>query len=318
MVLRILKYVGAAMVLSLIALWLWQGGYWKIAEYAEIVPNPLNVATTSLADYTLPGQPDLWQVPDTTSTEDEMEYGAVDYQNPYDALYFDDSTYAIPSTDRSVYAGSATLQIGEARNTDPNKEFLVVTASGPNSIDISGWSIRSAVTGERRVIPLAAAPFIQGVINSVTAITLSPGDYVILTSGPSPVGVSFRESICTGYLAQTQTFSPTLANACPRPGDLLPRTAENESRYGADCLDYIVRIPQCSYPKLLPSTLSAQCRAFLANTFTYTGCVQSYSSATMLNVWRAYFASAYELWRNSRDMLQLLDAEGRVVDTITY
>ena len=56
MVLSILKWVGIAMVLSLIALWLWEGGYWQIAKFAQVIPNPLD-ATSTDASYKLPGQP---------------------------------------------------------------------------------------------------------------------------------------------------------------------------------------------------------------------------------------------------------------------
>ena len=77
MVLSILKWVGIAMVLSLVALWLWQGGYWQIAKYAEVIPNPLDATSTDQL-YKLPGQPEFFTVEDTTSAADEMEYGAAD------------------------------------------------------------------------------------------------------------------------------------------------------------------------------------------------------------------------------------------------
>ncbi len=317
MILSILKWVGIAMVLSLIALWLWQGGYWKIAEYAQIIPNPLTASSTDNL-YELPGQPDFFTVPDTTSGEDEMEYGAADYAYPNDELYSDQSYFAVPESDRSAYAGYVRLQAGSVQSPDPDTEYVIVSAVGTSIVDISGWSLRSALTGERDVIPLAASPFVQGVVNSVRPIQLAPGDIAIVSSGASPVGVSFRESVCTGYLAQTQRFSPALANACPRPGELVPRTQSNEATYGSTCLDYVDRLPQCSYPVLMPNTLSNACRAHLSNTFTYTGCMQTYGSGMVLNTWRAYLASARELWRDSGDTIQLLDAEGRVVDTVSY
>src|SRR5437868_1970569 len=98
MVKTILKWVAIAMILSLAALWLWEGGYWKIAQYAEIIPNPVTDASSTDYEFHLPGQPELWQVPDTTSRADEMEYGSADYQNAQDALYTDSAGSPIPDS----------------------------------------------------------------------------------------------------------------------------------------------------------------------------------------------------------------------------
>lgn len=324
MVLTILKWVGIAMVLSLAALWLWQGGYWQIAKYAEIIPSPLDASSTIGGLYQLPGQPDFFEVPDTTSAPDEMEYGASDYQNPQGALY-DDNNYTQsgqPELNRSPYAGYVDLQIGGADRQNPAEEYMVIRASDLAAlpITVSGWTLRSAYTGTRATIPLAASPFVQGVVNSVQPIVLNAGESVIVSSGISPVGVSFRETTCTGYLEQTQGFSPRLSNACPRPTDLMPRTAENVGRYGSACLDYVERLPQCSYPMLMPNDLSPACRTYLTNTFTYTGCMQSYgrSARTNMNTWRAYYTSGVELWLNQHDTIVLLDSEGRSVATVSY
>lgn len=321
MVLAILKWVGAAMILSLIALWLWQGGYWKIAEYAQIIPNPLASSTDDRL-FQLPGQPQFFEVPDTTSGEDEMEYGAADYENPSDALYADESFGPRPDTERSPYAGFVELQIGAAQSDNANDEYVVIRASQfvTVPIPVSGWTIRSALTGLYATVPLAASPFYQGVVNSVGSITLSNGDVVLLGSGPSPVGVSFRETTCTGYLSQVQRFSPPLANACSRPSILLTRTTAKEAELGSSCFDLIERLPQCTFPTIVQRDISSACRTLLTDTLSYTGCMRSYTSGNIknLNTWRAYQSSAYELWGNSRDILVLFDGQGRLVTTLNY
>ncbi len=321
MVLTILKWVGAAMILSLVALWLWQGGYWKIADYANIIPNPLEATSTDML-FQLPGQPQFFEIPDTTSGENEMEYGAADYEDPSDALYQEQSFGPQPDTEQSPYAGFVDLQIGGAQSSDPSDEYVVLLASqfAAVPIPVSGWSVRSALSGMRATIPLAASPFYQGVVNSVGPIMLRSGERVVLSSGASPVGISFRETTCTGYLAQTQRFSPSLSNSCPRPTTLLPRTSENEARYGASCVNFVERLAQCSYPTLIPNDVSQSCRAYLSNTFTYSGCMRAYGSGETqnLNSWRAYETSSSELWGNSHDTLVLLDGEGRVVTTLRY
>ncbi len=321
MVLTILKWVGIAMVLSLIALWLWEGGYWKIAKYAQIIPNPLNATSTDPL-YQLPGQPDFFQVPDTTSGSQDMEYGSSDYQNPSDALTDPRQSDPRAHGERSPYADTIDLQIGGAQNSNPNDEYVVIHMSdiAPVAVAVSGWTIRSALSGARAVVPLAASPFMQGVVNRVDTIVLSGGESVILSSGTSPLGVSFRETTCTGYLAQTQRFSPALSNACPRPTDQMPRTSDIESRFGASCIDFVERLPQCSYPTIIPNDVTPSCRSFLANTLTYSGCMRSYGSGQTenLNTWRVYESSASELWNNERDTLILYDADGRAVSTLSY
>lgn len=321
MVISILKWVAAGMILSLIALFFWQGGYWKIAKYAEIIPNPLTDATSTDLSVLLPGQPDFWEVPDTTSAPEEHEYGMSDYENPTDALYDENATGPQPQTGgRSPYASFVTLQAGNVQTDNPRDEYILIRAAATLSspINIAGWSLQSALTGERAVLPLAASPFIQGRINQVRSIALESTGYVVVSSGPSPVGVSFRETGCTGYLAQTQSFVPPLANACSRPTELLPRTQQNETQYGANCIDYIERLPHCTYPINPPAQLSSACRTYITNTFTYNGCVQAYAGRNNLNAWRAYLASERELWRNSHDVIRLLDSEGRTVDTLSF
>lgn len=306
------------MVLSLIALWLWQGGYWKIAKFAEIIPNPLNATSTSDNLYQLPGQPEFFQVEDTTSGADEMEYGAADYENPTDALY--DVNYGNRSDGPSPYVGYVELQIGAAQSSSPSDEYIVIraTVSVGTPITVSGWKLQSARTGTRAVVPLAASPFIQGSVNRVRPIVLNAGESVVVSSGVSPVGVSFRESGCTGYLAQTQRFSPPLSNACLRPTNLLPRTSENEARYGSSCLNFVEHLPQCSYPTSIPNDVSPTCRTFLSNSFTYSGCVRAYGTTNMLSTWRAYESSSSELWENTGDTIVLTDEEGRAVATLSY
>ena len=169
-------------------------------------------------------------------------------------------------------------------------------------------------------VPLAASPFVQGVVNSVDTITLSAGEAVLLTSGTSPVGVSFRETTCTGYLSQTQRFSPPLSNACTRPSVLLPRSPAKEAQYGTSCFDLIERLPQCTYPTIMPSTITPACRSMLTDALSYGGCMRSYEQGAVkhMNTWRAYQSSANELWGNSHDTLVLLDGYGRIVTTLSY
>ncbi len=331
---KILIYLAAAMVLSLIALWLWQGGYWAVARYAGMIPTPLSTLTntsTTTYDFILPGQMEFPTVPDTFLMPDEENYGAADYQNPEDRLYdlqaqYDDIEKDVRDLqtfgDPSPYRGMVRLSRGNASESDANLEYVVLSAGGglQTPLSLAGWSLQSQLTGTHIAIPPAASPFIQGTINSLQTIQLRGGEEVVLVSGLSPIGVSFRENICTGYLSQMQTFEPTLANACPSPKDAMPLTLANLQKYGEECIDFAASLPQCTYPSEVPAHLSPACRMFVANTFSYNGCVHAFRLRVpfALGTWRAYAGSGVELWRNTHDAIRLLDSQGRTVDALVY
>ncbi len=224
----------------------------------------------------------------------------------------------------STYVGAVFIARDEGgiHATDANTEYVQLQAEYRNNspINIQGWSLESALTGVRVVIPGAAAPFSQGIPNTLGAVALAPGGVAILTSGSSPVGVSFRENTCTGYLQQFQSFTPPLAERCPSPSSLMPLSEQNLMRYGAECFDALQGIQSCQFPQELPQTLTATCRTQLADTLSYNGCVrtQSYRADFHDNVWRLYLGAPGEIWRASHDVIRLLDAQGRTVDVFTY
>jgi hypothetical protein len=331
---RIVIYLIAAMLLSLVALWLWQGGYQAVARYAGMIPTPLESLTntsTTTYDFVLPGQMEFPTVPDTFFEPGEEGYDIAGAPSAEDRLYDIEARYGQIEKDvhdlqtfgeSSPYRGMVRLSRGHASESDVSREYLVLTAD-PNvqtQLSLAGWSLQSQLTGTRIAIPLAASPMQQGIINSVQPIALRGGEEVVLVSGGSPVGVSFKENICTGYLSQMQEFEPALSNSCPAPRDAMPLTLQNLQKYGEECVDYVATIPQCNYPSELPATLSPACRTFVANTFSHNGCVSAFRLRVpfTLGTWRAYAGSGVELWRNTHDAIRLLDDKGRTVDALVY
>jgi hypothetical protein len=202
-------------------------------------------------------------------------------------------------------------------------EYVEILAShnATAPIDITGWSLQSAVTGVRAFIPRGSADFLMGTINVQEDIALSPGASAILSSGFSPVGTSFRENMCTGYLGSLQSFSPPLSeNYCPSPRDMVPLTADNIRAYGDACLDYIRSQGGCQTPRFAPSNVSPACIAAAMNTLSYNGCAMLYRNTANFagSMWRVFLSSPDELWRNTHDIIRLLDTQGRVVDVLTY
>jgi hypothetical protein len=315
-------------VILLIIVWLISGGASAAARTAKSLANPLNIifynGTSTGNTILLP-----WQLPALTRGPDISQYAnTADQQLEAASQNQGENAPQDPGQARtfgnpSPYAGKVTVGNNDATASDPAQEYVELDASAGNSgaIDITGWSLQSAVSGGRAYIMQAAPILITGIVNSVRHVALDPGASAIVVSGASPVGVSFQENVCIGYLAQLQTFTPDLSNSCPTPSDMLPETADNLRTYGPSCLDYVRNLPQCYFPGAnLPSNLSPACRSFIADTMSYNGCVSIFDKNTdfTLPSWRLFLNMTRELWNNSHDVVRLLDAQGRTVDALTY
>ena len=326
---RILKKLILAIILSLIALWLWSGGFSAIAHVARVSPafweNPLAFAEM----FRLPWQDQvlLPEVESTVTGEREIDYALPtgadatlygleqEYADLADAAEFI-RLYGEPSP----FRGTIVLGKAGAQESDLKREYLVIEARYDKTepVLVSGWTLLGLGGGAGR-LPKAASPFIGGVVNQEQEVRLAAGQYAIVASGPSPVGISFRENTCTGYLEQLQAFEPPLMNSCPRAEDVAPLNAENLRRYGSECMDYIRTIPQCTFPREMPS-LSSACRSFIVNTFSYNGCVNmsQVNPDFSFAVWRLYLGRPSELWNNTHDVIRLLDQNGLTVDALVY
>ncbi|HWO07704.1 MAG TPA: hypothetical protein VNM40_03960 [Candidatus Paceibacterota bacterium] len=346
---QILVGIFAFSLIALIALWVITGGPRQLVTDTT---ESIRAAVTTDKDvgFQLPWQPaQIFPTIDITdlydfSAEEERAYSAyADYpeypdypdfapthaqqlaelESEYDRLRAEASrqrTFGAPSP----YAGKVAIQsdISGVRASDPREEYLQIVANYANSetIDISGWILESALSGTRILIPPAASPFIANSSNSVGSVLLEPGGLALVTSAVSPVGVSFRENMCTGYLGQFQDFGLPLSEECPSPAQVLPLTEENLRLYGDACFDAIMHLPVCRFPQNLPSSVSSACRAYLTDALSYNGCVKQnrFRSAFNKNMWRIYLGSPKELWRNSHDAVRLLDAQGRTVSVYVY
>lgn len=327
MVRRILIWVGIVMLLLIALAWLWSGGYRSIVNFVQRLSNPIDLVWKSgEGDYTvdLPWEVsvphgadiELYLKQGEALTDQTDEDRLAEIQAQYDAL-----NKEVANQGRSPYYGRVSLSRAASTETSPSSEYVTIHAnSSGESISLQGWTLMSMLSGVRVQIPLAAPLYRHGVLNTVEPVVLSSGESAIISTGISPAGISFRENRCTGYLAQSLSFDPQLANACPSPAESLSLTDINLQRYGGDCIDYVRNIPQCTYPNSIPMNLSAACRIYIANTFSYNGCIDSmrYESDFTLDTWRLYLGSSRELWLNTHESIRLLDAQGRTVDAVTY
>jgi hypothetical protein len=221
----------------------------------------------------------------------------------------------------STHRSNVSLSRARAKDDDPDEEYVEINVSrnAKDRIVITGWTLESSVTGRSVTIDKGVYLPETGVVSSEQAIALDPGSEVFVISGRSPIGSSFRLNACTGYFEQFQDFEPRLDRSCP--------SAEVEFDFRApglhfddECLDYIEDIPKCSMQLNPPVRLSNECRGFVDEHIHYTGCVKNHRADTNFyqNEWRIYLNRDDELWKSKREIIRLLDRNGKVVDEITY
>lgn len=303
------------MVIGLVLLWLIGGGMGKIVEKTRSFTSISNIGDLtglSFANFRLP-----WQIEMPTISVDPIEGSGTPGSSP---------TYGVTDDKRpnfdnpSPYFGLVEIRQAAAMTQSPNGQYIELQATGGTAVSISGWALESAASGARVTIPEAAALFRMGSVNAVEPIKLTPGGRAVVITGPSPVGVSFQENKCTGYLGTLQPFVPELPAQCPLPLAAIPRTASNEARLGSSCFDYLATLPPCTFPSNPPNTLGAACRAEIQNTLSYNGCVQQQKNTPGFSshTWRVYLAWGKPLWSVGNDIIRLLDDRGRIVNVLNY
>jgi len=226
----------------------------------------------------------------------------------------------------SIFGGKVSLtfsgRIG-AKSKDPKKEYIKVVASKNNSqpVNISGWQVKSAITGKSVEIGEGSYLPYAGRVNSEQQIFLRPGEEATLATTHSPIGVSFKINTCTGYFGQFQNFTPRLSNKCPFPKDEDVPTGTNGVT--DECLDYISRMSRCeAQVEALPLSFANDpvCQEFITRELTYNGCVKRHKNEENFykKKWRIYLKRSEELWKEKRETILLLDGTGKLVDSLSY
>ncbi len=325
MIKRVLIISIVVFIIALIIFWFVTGGWAAAARTARSLSNPLELifgTSTSGSFIKLPWQPEeLTRGPDIGDYAGEAD-ARILASGDEDQYSGGQPTQTQAFGNPSPYVGKVTISENAATESDITKEFVQLTASENNTepLIVTNWTLQSAVSGARGTIPLATPLFVLGIVNAVQPIYLEPGASIFITTAASPIGTSFRENICSGYLSELQTFSPELRSECPAPSEALPMNADNLRTYGSSCFDYLNSLTQCHFPTTLPSDLSSACRSFISNTTSHNGCVNTYRNRIpfALPTFRAYLSFRSELWANSHDVIRLLDEQGRMVDVLTY
>lgn len=208
------------------------------------------------------------------------------------------------------------------RSTDPSQEYITITVNSPEnaSIPVTGWSVKSLMSGVSVQIPKGAYLFFSGQQNAEEHIYLTHGDTLYLTTGSSPIGWSFKSNKCSGYLNQFQKFYPYISGSCPAPRkenlSSIPTSPINDA-----CLDYIDFFPQCRIQmEPLPIEWGSECRTFITEKINYNACINTHKddSDFYSKEWRVYLKRSSPTWKDRREYIVLYDDVGKIVDSIKY
>ncbi len=213
--------------------------------------------------------------------------------------------------------------------TVANTEYISILAnkSNKNSIDMTGWSLQSIVSNTRVYLPPATLMLKMYGRNKIDPVHLAPGEYAVLITGESPisnVASSFHTNRCIGYVAKFNKFVPPISSKCNDPSLILPPTPQNIRTYGSTCVEFLAQADSCkSYTNEMPAHLLPACRDLIARKLTYHSCLSDEFNKEGYNIfnnggWYLYLNHSAELWRNSYEIIKLLDADGLTVDVLRY
>src|SRR3989344_1547313 len=222
----------------------------------------------------------------------------------------------------SSLKGIALIDTATAARSDPNEEYvrIRISSSAKNRVMVSGWELYSPMTGKSRTIGYVATKPKIGEPDIMVPIYAYPGDTIIVSTGRSPIGISFRTNICSGYLSQFQTFTPRLPGNCPLPRDEASFLQTNFA-LSENCLNFLRSVGRCqTYTKSFPSDVENNCQIFVQSNLNYNACVDNHIGDPSFpgKEWRVYIGETSELWRNKNEVIKLLDIESKTIDVDSY
>ena len=127
------------------------------------------------------------------------------------------SKFQSSSSQSSVRPDFVAINIGRAREINPDEEYLEIKADKKNKspMKITGWKLKGK-TGLDIAIGKGASYTYSNVASQPQEdIYLKPGEKAVIVTGKSPLGTSFKLNKCAGYFGQFHTFTPDLDTDCP-------------------------------------------------------------------------------------------------------
>lgn len=203
------------------------------------------------------------------------------------------------------------VKLGTVRAGSPTSQGQVslrANFSSGEKINVTGWYLKARNGGW--YVPKAVNVYDPTGLSEPGDILLGRGEVVNMYTNTSPIGANLRLNTCTGYLNNTNKFSPGLPKQCPGAD------AATLKNFSSQCQDYVPSaVSSCKFPKSNPPLpyFDEGCREYLQR-FNYKGCFGLYRSEPnfLKGEWRVWMGSTF---LNSRhDRLFLLDENENVVD----
>lgn len=223
----------------------------------------------------------------------------------------------------SPYAGSVVFfdRTNNLKDDNVDEEyFILAVANNINTyVPLVDWKI---VDRKRRVsysIPGAVRILGSSSVQKSDFLNAEAGDIIIVSSGRSPTGFSFKVNKCSGYREQFKNFTPSIKKNCPDPLDdfLLDNSVPfNDNR----CYDIVDKAKRCEVFIDVPTGVTKECTIFLEDVLTEEGCVSRHrdDSDFFLGEWRVYLEADEPIWTDEDNLLYLLDSSDRLVATLIY
>jgi hypothetical protein len=203
------------------------------------------------------------------------------------------------------------------KETYPEKEYVELVVVQPNlsGADATGWMLKNSQGVEAPLGQVSALP-LSGKVNATEALKIRAGDHLFISTGRSPIGVSFRANVCSSYMEQFQDFIPPLSGECPYIS-----SEKNFYLLDGKCQTFIQNTRRCeTATQALPPDITASCKAFLDSTASYNNCVAIHKNDPnfYLKELRIYLGKDKELWAAPKDTVTLLDEKGKLIDIFKY
>lgn len=261
------------------------------------------------------------KLPTPTKTETQTSNGiSIDYRPTktyYGAEIQPGPTIKPPSTlqiERVFYSTS--------NPPNPKDEYTVISAPTTNKgpVLLTGIVLKSRMTGTQQDIRDGIPIYYTNTVNKKEPIFLKPGGKAYIMSGKSPFGYSFQTNKCIGYIANnSQNFViPLPTSGCPTMLDY--PWPDRPNAFSDNCVDFLRRIRSCQSNIKYPTNIEASCKNFAYERTNYVRCVQDFGNDPdfMRNDWRIYLNREQPLWKTRREIVDLLDQSGNLLDTYVY
>lgn len=199
----------------------------------------------------------------------------------------------------------------------PEKEYVEIEVIQPNlsGTDATNWVLANA-RGEKTALGQASGLPLFGKVNQTEPLKIKAGDHLFVSTGRSPIGVSFRVNKCSAYLEQFQDFVPPISGECP-----YITFEKGAGSLDNQCQMFLQGIRPCeTNTRPLPAGVTPACKAFLDSTVNYNGCVATHKNDAdfYLKEWRIFLGKEKEFWAEPSDTITLLDDKGKFIDIMKY